>query len=295
MKKRFLAVLLASMAILSVAGCGKEEAPVVSGNDIQEQVTEAPDGYVDNSVDVGSYTDAELYFSIGDERMAVRDETLFSEGDGFQFRFATNVLSTNPDVNPEDNNGAISIVNMKDQIANFNIGGNIYTYDDLCRTGDQGFEVVKMFAEDFGVMTFNEDGTVNRLGNITDEATLKTAYSESADYEDHSVLCYRFDAKMNNLDAETYDAYRAAYLEAYGVDTSVSLDGTLAVMIRTNTEGYCVGYDIVIDAPTYWDSEENFNANMDVTVRRDITNCHMMLTDSVQVGFVNNVAISCTN
>lgn len=291
MKKRFMVMLLTSMTVLSVTGCGKKNTDIT----VQEQVTDAPDGYVNNGADLEKYTEAELYFSVGDERMAVREESLFSEGDGFQFRFVTNVLSTDPAVNPNDNNGAISIANMKDQIENFKIAGETYTYDDLCRSGDQGFEVLKMFSEDFGVIKFDsENNTVEHLGNLTDEASLKDAYSEKQDYEDYSVLCYRFDAKMNNLDDTTYDKYRDAYTVAYGVDTGVALDGTLAVMIRTNTEGMCIGYDILLEAPTYWNSEENFNANMNVMVRRDITNCHMLLTDGVQVGFVNNVAISCT-
>ena len=118
--------------------------------------------------------------------------------------------------------------------------------------------------------TINQSlATLVKEGYITDEEALRSAYSERVEYEDYTVCAYYFDAKMNNLDDKTYDKYREAYNAKYNIDTSESLDGTLAVMMYYDTSGHDYFYAIAISAPTYWDSEENFNANMNVNVRKD--------------------------
>lgn len=299
MKKKMLIGCLVAMSMLSLAGCGKGdkgESLVETGMQVEEQVTEAPEDYVDNSADKYAYTDEEMYASFDENRIAVHDEQIFADGIGFQYRFTTNLISTDPNVSPDTNKEAISIDSIKDHVENIVLGNKTYSLNDICKDSTAGLEVVKMFAEDFGVNIYDENGVlIERKGNITDEAALREAYSQRSDFENYSVCAYYFDAKMNSFDEETYQKYRDLYREANGTDTSTSLDGTLAVLLYYDTTGHDYFYTIVVTAPSYYDSEENFKANMNVAnVRTDITNCRMIMDNGINIGFVNNMAIQCS-
>lgn len=299
MRKKILAILVMAAMITSLAGCKKDDDTNNTTNattTVHGQVTEAPEGFVDNTENKYALTNEELYMTISDiDRMAMRDDTVFADGDGFQFRFTTNLLCTDPTVTPETNSDAISVAAIKDHVTEIKIADKTYKIDDLCRDNLSGIDVLKMFSKDFGVNVYTDEMTkVEHKGDITDEEALRSAYSERVEYEDYTVCAYYFDAKMNNLDDKTYDKYREAYNAKYNIDTSESLDGTLAVMMYYDISGHDYFYAIAISAPTYWDSEENFNANMNVNVRKDITNCHMKFDNNTSVGFVNGMVITCT-
>lgn len=300
-KNRIFTLMLMAAMTLSLSACNndKENTDVsstttTSSESIHEQVTTPPDSYVDNSVTENplDYTDSDLYDSIGGiENIAYRDEQVFINNEGFQYRFATNLLVTDS----ENGNNAADITLLKNDIEKIVIGDKEYSYDQLIRNKTDGIEVVKMFSEDFGLNICEGDGTLKeRKGNITDIDTLRNSYSDRVAYDDYTVCSYYFDVKLNNLDDETYTKYRNACAEKFGTDTTKYLDGTLAVMLYYDTSGHDYFYAISLSAPTYWDSEANFLANMQNNVRKDISKCYIDFKDNPNVGFINDTVIMCS-
>lgn len=287
-------IAAACAACILLAGCsGGDE----TGNPDTGEATgiAPPDNYADNSEDPGDtgnileYTSGELHASIGGiDGAAVRDEQAYISGEGFQYRFAANLMTA-------DNNGsAPCISDMKADIEKIRIAGKEYGYDDLIRDKTQGLEVVKMLAEDFGVNKCDGSGVlIERLGNVQDTDELRNAYSDRVEYDSYTACAYYFDARMNDLDDDTYDEYRRLYARKYDTDTSECLDGVLSVILYYDTDGHDYFYTIVLSAPTYYSSRKNFEANMRTNIRKDITNCHAELKDGLKVGFVNRTAIMC--
>ena len=307
-KKRIFTAGLLSVMLLTMTACNNDDqstTTLITSDAAPEsttsaQVTTPPDNYVDNAVtssDQLDYTYDELYANIGGiANVAVRDEQVYLNNEGFQYRFMTNMLVTDMTTDNNANTGTVCITKLKDQIKTIKIGDYEYTYDQLIRDKTQGLEVVKMLSKDFGINIHDENGIlVERKGNIEDTDELRNAYSDREEYEDYTVCAYYFDAKLNNLDDETYQKYRDEYKTKYETDTGTYPDGTLAVLLYYDTEGHDYFYSIALSAPTYWDSEENFKANMNNNVRKDITNCYMEFNNNLKVGFVNRMVIMCSD
>ena len=54
-------------------------------------------------------------------------------------------------------------------------------------------------------------------------------------------------------------------------------------------------YTVAISAPGYWTDAEDYAANMDSSIRHDISRCHMMMDDVIPVGFVNQCFLYCAD
>ena len=303
-KKRIFTIVLIGMMLAAMTGCSNNtdnnSSANTSSNTSSDTTSEtsAPDDYVDNSVTSNplDYTDSELYANIGDiANIATRDEQVYINNEGFQYRFTTNLLTTDKSGNESTNAGAVCISDIKDHVSKIVIGNKEYTYSDLIRDKTQGLEVVKMLSQDFGINIHDENGILTeRKGNITDTAELRNAYSDREEFEDYTVCAYYFDARLNNLDSETYKEYREEYNKKYNTDTGAYLDGTLAVLLYYDTKGNDYFYSIVLSAPTYWNSKENFMANMNNNVRKDISKCYMEFDNELKIGFVNKMTIMCS-
>lgn len=295
--KKVTAAAVCCILLASIAGCSKEEGNSnSSGSSTDTNISDGtgitpPDNYIDNSPsDPLEYTSSEIYSSIGNiGGAAIRDEQAYIDGEGFQYRFTANLLTT------ETEGTAPCISDMKKDIGKIIIGNKKYDYDDLIRDKTQGIEVVRMLAKDFGVNICDGTGKlIERKGNIQDTNELRNAYSDRVEYDDYTACTYYFDAAMNDLDADTYARYREKYAKKYGTDSSEYLDGILAVILYYDTSGHDYFYSVVISAPTYYSSEKNFEANMNTNIRKNITYCHAELENGLRVGFINRTAIMCS-
>lgn len=297
MAKNIKLAAICAACVLALTACSGENKNETSNTSSSTSSTMSntvpPEGYVDNtSTDSNTldYTDDELYAGIGSEKKAmVRDEKTFINGEGFQYRFATNLLTT------EKQDNVVCIEDAKDKISKFVIGGHEYAYGDLVRDKTQGIEIIKLFAKDFGINKCDEKGNlVERLGDIQDTDGIRNAYSDRVEYDDYTACAYYFDAKLNSFDDATYEKCREKYAEKHKTDTGANLDGVLGVILYYDKDGNDYFYSIILSAPTYYNDEKNFEANMDNNLRKDVTNCHVEFSDGLKVGFINKTAIMCT-
>ena len=301
--KKILTGIITMFLVLSLTACNKSDSDSssessssissdISSTSDNNEIT-PPEGYVDNSsVNESGYTHDEIYMNVGGvDNIAVKDEQIFDNGNGFQYRFSTNLLTTDK----SNSESAPCITDMKNDIDKFIIGDKEYKYEDLIRDQSQGIEIVKMFAEDFGLNLCDNSGNlIEHKGNVSDIDMLRNLYSDKVEYDSYTACAYYFDVKMNNLNSETYDKYRIKYKEANNTDTGAYLDGVLGVVLYYDLDGHDYFYSIVLSAPTYYSNEKNFEANMMTNVRKDITNCCAQLKNGLKIGFVNKTAIMCS-
>lgn len=292
--KKLACLLLAMCMALGLAACKKTgDDPV--GDGYATAPNEAPDGFVDNEIDPNAYTEDELYFTDPEKNavIGVKDETVYYNGAGFNLRFAVNMITSDGEKSVGLAAGAI-----KDRVDLVRFGDKEYTLDQLIRPRTSGFEVLSMLAADFGIDIYGLDENNNVvlaacMGKDLTGEELREAYSERADFEDYTVLVYYIHAQMNGMEGSEYNACRDMLGEKYGIDHSSLLDGTLAVMLYHDVNGYDLFYAIAAAAPGYWNDASDFEANMDNSLRHDITNCCMILDGGTPVGFVNQVFIRC--
>lgn len=296
-RMRRAAALAACLVLaLSLAGCKKDDdgGNTVPPNQIEDNRTEKPEGFVDNAEGLDGYTDEELYYvdNDADAILAANDPNVFYDGAGFSPRFAVNMLTTDPS---GDANQGLSLARFWDRIDHVQLGDKAYKITDLVRPRTEGFQVLKQLMADFGVDQYDpETGALKAcLGKNLDDEALREAYSEREDYDEYSVCVYYLDAHMSGMDPELEAQCREKLTEAYGDGHNQSMDGTLAVMLYYNTDGTDLFYAIAISAPSYWDSYENFEKNESNSLRHDTTACHMLVDEDTAIGFVNQVFIRC--
>lgn len=302
-KNTRLAALLLAMLLAAgcLSGCDKKDpaAPEDGTAGYQtgtmDDFEEAPEGFVDNTVDPADYTEAELYFTDPEKNaiIGVTDRQAYYGGVGSQSRFAVNMISSGTgDV------AGLSAAAIRDRTDYVQFGDIKYGLDDLVRPRTEGFAVLEMMAADFGVDIYaaDENGTVyldRCAGKDLSGEELREAYSERADFEDYTVCVYYLHAHMNGMDQASYDECRSILEEKYGIAHSSVLDGSLAVMLYYDTTGHDLFYAVAASAPDYWTDAEDFEANMNAHVRHDITKCCMVMDGDHPVGFVNQVFIRC--
>lgn len=294
MRKKFVNALLAAAMCLSMAGCGgKEPDEATSPTDATVEATaepEAPEGFVDNTIEVEDYTEDELYLIDGDWILGVRDENVYLNGAGFQSRFAVNMLTT-------DGSGGLGIAGIRDKADFVQLGDMRYGIDDLVRSRTEGFQVLSMLAADFGVDRYevDESGEVSLaecMGTgITGDA-LREAYSERADLDDYTVCVYYLHAQMSGMEETEYGKCKDILESEYGIDHSSTLDGTLAVMLYYDVNGYDMFYTVAIASPNYWTDSADYKANMLNGIRHDISKCYLSMS-GIPIGFVNQVFLRC--
>lgn len=284
-----------------LSGCNKDDPEPAAGetggyqSGTMDDFEEAPEGFVDNTVDPADYTDAELYFTDPDKGaiIGVTDRQAYYGGTGAQTRFAVNMISSGSgDV------AGLSAAAIRGRTDYVQFGDIKYELEDLVRPRTEGFAVLEMMAADFGIDVYaaDEDGTVyldRCAGTGLSGDELRAAYSERADFEDYTVCVYYLHAHMNGMDQDEYDKCRGILKDKYGMDHSSVLDGSLAVMLYYDTTGHDLFYAVAASAPDYWTDSADFEANMESHVRHDITKCCMVMDGDHPVGFVNQVFIRC--
>lgn len=238
-------------------------------------------------------TDEELYSALGSaERALICDELAFYNGEVYQYRLNARIITTEPAAGD-----ALQLDDIKDGIDKIVIGDKNYSINELVRDQSEGLEIVKLFARDFGLNRCTPEGIlIERLGDVSESDDLRSLYSDRVDFNDqnaYTACAYYFDVKLGNYDAADYDNYRAIYKENYGSDTGFNLDGKLGVVLYYDSEGNDYFYSIVISAPGYYSNEKNFRANMGNSLRKDITNCHILTTDGLKAGLTDNIMIMC--
>lgn len=295
--RKLACLLLAIGLVLALAGCNKQLNNLGEEDEGYAQVPEEePVGFVDNEIDPGEYSDEELYFTDPDKNavIGVKDETVYYNGTSFNLRFAVNMITSNSG----DKSVGLAAGAIKDRVDFVRLGDKTYGLDQIVRSRTAGFEVLSMLSADFGIDIYaldenNEVVLAECAGKDLAGEELRSAYSERADFEDYTVLVYYIHAQMNGMDAGEYNKCRELLGEKYGIDHSSLLDGTLAVMLYYDVNGYDIFYAIAAASPGYWTDSKDFEANMENSVRHDITNCCMVMTDGTPVGFVNQVFIRC--
>lgn len=301
-KRRAAALLLAGATMAGLlSGCGKDGDAPVGGTDpgsSQTEAPEAPDGFVDNSVDPGAYKESEIYYTDPEKSaiIGVNEEQVYYKGSGLNLRLAVNMISS--DEYEGGSAPGLPVSAIRDHVDYIRLGDREYQLDDLVRPRTDGFAVLERLAADFGVDKYAEDenGMMYLEGCLGKELSgdgLREAYSERADFEDYTVCVYYLHARMSGMDQAEQDKCRAMLQEAHGIDHSSLLDGTLAVMLYYDTNGYDLFYTVAVSAPCYWKDSEDFRANPDSQLRHDITNCMLMMDGSRPVGMVNQVFIRC--
>lgn len=297
--------LLLSMCVLAacLSGCNKDDGknpdnpddPNNAQTGTTDDFSEAPDGFVDNTVDPNDYTEDELYFTDPEKNaiIGVTDPQVYYNGAGLQSRFAVNMISSGTgDV------AGLSAAAIRDRVDYIQFGGVKYTMDDLIRPRIDGFAVLEMMAADFGVDIYaaDENGTVyldRCAGKDLSGDALREAYSERADFEDYTVCVYYLHCQMNGMEQGEYDKCRELLKEKYNIDHSSALDGSLAVMLYYDTTGHDLFYAVAASAPDYWTDAADFETNMNAHVKHDITKCCAIMDGDRPVGFVNQVFIRC--
>lgn len=295
---RLAAMALAGMMALSLAGCNKGgSTDGTDGTDpstSQGQVSGAPDGYVDNTVDPGAFKPEELIMADTTAGVVIgnMDEQIYWNGSGFNPKFAANALMT--ESGPDADSKGLPLARFWDRIEDVNLAGKAYKLTDIVRTRGEGFQVLSMFAADFGIDKYDpETGALSEcLGKDLTGDALREAYSERSDFEGYTVCVYYIHAQMSGLSDEEHEKAAGALKDKKGTDHDHVLDGTLAVMLYYDTEGNDAYYAVVASAPGYFESADDYTANMDSGLRYDITNCNMMVDDR-PVGFLNHVIILC--
>lgn len=289
------ALLLAAALLLPMAGCGKDE-PEPDDGPVPGQVSiEAPpEGFVDNTEGIGDYRPEELVMAAPDTGTVIgaMDEQVYYNGAGFNARFATNLLSTSVDDGGDAYGLAMRL--FWDSVEGITFGDKTYAASDLVRPRDEGFAVLGMLASDFGIDKYDpETGTlIECLGKNLSGEELRGAYSEREDFDDYTVCAYYLHAEMSGLDPRERTGALDALAAARGTDHDQNLDGTLAVLLYYTTGGEDLYYTIAASAPGYFESAEDYAANMDSKLRHDISKCRMDI-DGRPVGFVNQVFILC--
>ena len=298
--KRLICALMAcALLACMLSGCDRNDVPddaEPSVTDDTDAPVQAPDGFVDNQVDPGDYTEAELYLTDPDKNaiIGVNDPNVYYRNAGFTARFAVNMISSaSGDAVP-----GLPVSALEGHVDYIRLGDAEYQLEDLVRPRSEGFAVLEMLAADFGIDKYAEDenGAMRLeacMGTGVFGDALREAYSERADLEDYTVCVYYLHARMNGMAQSEYDKCREALVDAHGIDHSSLLDGTLAVMLYYDTSGYDLFYAVAVSAPGYWTDYEDFLANPDNQVRHDVTNCMMMMDGVKPVGFVNQVFIRC--
>ena len=292
---RIAAAILAGAMVLSLAGCKKgEDDPTKASDPSQTDKIEAPEGYVDNSVDIGEFRPEELIMTDDEAGVVIgnMDEQIYWMGAGFNPKFAANALLTDSGEDAEQN--GLPLARFWDRIGGVALGGKTYGITDLVRTRGEGFQVLQMLAKDFGIDKYDpETGElVGCLGKDLEGDALREAYSERADFDEYTVCVYYLHAEMSGMEDGEYAKAREALENKAGTDHDSILDGTLAVMLYYNTDGYDTHYAVVASAPGYFENAADYEANMTSGLRYDITKCHM-LVDGRAVGFLNHVIILC--
>ena len=241
--------------------------------------------------DPTEYAPGEEYIALGNAEGAAKLKNFaFYDGEGGQFLMNTEILTSEPAAGD-----AIYIEDVRSDIASINIGGKSYKLEDLVKDQSKGLEIVRLFAKDFGLNRCNPDGVlIERLGDVSNSDNLRELYSYREDFEEYTACAYYFDVKLGNYDAETYEKYEALYEAADNTDnTGFTLNGKLGIVLYYDTKGHDYFYSIVISAPSYYNDEANFKANMNSNERKDITNCYIERKDGVKIGMANNFTIMC--
>ncbi len=294
---RIAAALLAGAMVLSLAGCKKGDEDQSKKQPESSETggkIEAPDGYVDNTVDIGGFKSEELIMTDDEAGVVIgnMDEQIYWKGAGFNPKFAANALLT--ESGPDAESKGLPLARFWDRIGGVNFGNKAYEITDLVRPRGEGFQVLEMLAKDFGVDKYDPDTgeLAECLGKDLEGDALREAYSERADLENYTVCVYYLHAEMSGLEKSEYDAARKVLKDKSGTDHDSILDGTLAVMLYYDTNGYDMYYAIVASAPGYFENADDYAKNMSSGLRYDITNCNMLVDDRA-VGFLNHVIILC--
>lgn len=292
---RIAAAILAGAMVLSLAGCKKGEDENKKNPDpAQTEKIEAPDSYVDNTIDIGDFRPEELIMTDDEAGVVIgnMDEQIYWNGAGFNPKFAANALLTDSSEDAEQN--GLPLARFWDRIGGVNLGGKTYAITDLVRNRNDGFQVLEMLVKDFGVDKYDPEtgDLVECLGKDLSGDALREAYSERGETDDYTVCAYYLHAEMSGMDAGEYAKAREALENKTRTDHDSILDGTLAVMLYYDTDGYDMYYAIVACAPGYFENAADYEANMNSGLRYDITNCNMLI-DGRAVGFLNHVFILC--
>lgn len=297
-KHRLLALLLCGVMVLGLAGCKQnDDTPAEPTPPVESQTPERPDNFVDNSDGLGDIPDEQRYDLDGTAGLVlgVRDERVFLGSDGFATRFATNLLSGDPE---SDGSKGLPLAWIWDRVDYIQLADKQYKLSDLVRPRSEGFQVLEMLARDFGVTVYTADPETGALTGAEHKGSLsgdelREAYSERQDMDDYTVCAYYLDARMSGMDAENQSKARGILESEHGVDSDQVLDGTLAVMLYYDTDGYDMYYNVAMIAPGYFQDAKDFENNMNANARHDITKCHMMVDGTTAIGFVNQVFIRC--
>lgn len=250
-------------------------------------------GSGNSSKDPTEYAPGEEYIALGNAEGAAKLKNfVFYNGEGGQFLMNTEILTSEPAAGD-----AIYIEDVRSDIAGITIGDKTYRLEDLVKDQSKGLEIVRLFAKDFGLNRCNSDGVlIERLGDVSGSDNLRELYSYREDFDEYTACAYYFDVKLGNYDDETYEKYRTLYENADNTDgTGFTLNGKLGIVLYYDTKGHDYFYSIVVSAPSYYNDEANFKANMNSNERKDITNCYIERKDGVKIGMANNFTIMCAS
>ena len=270
MKRKLYICLIGVIACMTLFGCGNKDK-------VEDGATGA---VAEASVSEDTVEDTDMYLSSG-TAIAELSNTSYYDGSSPMYHFKNDIVYLN------EVDGEINLVEMKDLVKDIVIADKTYQYDDLFKSSDKGLEIVELFNEDFGIiMKESKYGKVVEKPVSVTKANILSYASDSS----NGIYTFYFNAKMSQFD-ETLDAKRRDAFEALQSD-SISrdnhyMDGVLCVEVEMDGDN-CLGYTIYIEAPTYWDSDENFESNM--TARRRFNNSYCNMTvDGTIVGFDSGV------
>lgn len=187
----------------------------------------------------------------------------------------------------------LTLTDIGENVESLHLGDKTYTVAELIADGNDGDAILRRLNQDFGIKKYDIDmNYVSTPGVVSEEALYtEDAYSFTITNNGRTGRVYFFDVHLSSLSSDVQEQCRAAWNENYGSNDCINLDGKVSLIVYETSEGDPAGYEISVQAPVYYDTYDNFAANMDVAVRYDITNCHIRMTDGMCIGCGNDATI----
>jgi hypothetical protein len=216
--------------------------------------------------------------------IGIQDPNVYYNGEGNQYKVKSRMVSVTGKAEDQE----FCVADVQNMISKIVLGDAEFDINTLVSYGNDGSKVLEDLNNAFGIKIYTEDNTLESTPGKVSLDALGGSYSYTTTTRDgYTGYVYFFDVNFNSMDAATYEKCK----DEYGLNDNPNLTGELSLEVFEDKDGNQAGYILSIDAPVYYDSFENFKANVNARMRYDITKCCVIMTDGTPVGFAEDLTI----
>ena len=151
------------------------------------------------------------------------------------------------------------------------LGDKTFKISDLTKHNNDGVSLLKALNNEYGIKIYDTEKNLTEVLGKVEDSIVEEKHSYIVKRNNLEGKAYYFNVNFNAMSEDLYKECVAEYKKATGIEDCINLTGSLMLIIYKDADGKAAGYDITINSPAYYNSFENFKANMFSSRRFDVT------------------------